>query len=233
MKRLLPSVALLTLLAFPAASMAAENERTLTARGSAVEDAAPDTAIITVAVETMAQSAKGSANENARVSENMLKALRKSLEPVDRAETFSFSVFPVYDYDKNRHEILKGFRTVHQIRVTASKPSSVGGILDAAIEAGANRVADVRFDVKDTTEACGRLIRAASERAASQAKAASSAFGTALDGLKMIVPSCARESEGPRPYAAELMRASLAPVEPGMVRLRAEIEAVYFLGNVK
>lgn len=198
-----------------------------------MEEASPDMAIITVAVETMALSAKGSANENARVSENMIKALRKSLEPVDRAETFSFSVFPVYDYDKGRHEILKGFRTVHQIRVTASKPSSVGGILDAAIEAGANRVADVRFDVKDTTEACGHLIKVAAERAASQAKAASSAFGTALDGVKSIVPSCGREAEGPRPFAAELMRATVAPIEPGMVRLRADVEAVYFLGHGK
>jgi uncharacterized protein YggE len=136
-------------------------------RGSAAEEAAPDIAIITVAVETMAPSAKGSAAENARASENMIKAVRKALEPSDSARTSSFSVFPVYDYDKGRQrEILKGFRTVHQIRVTASKPSSAGDILDRAIEAGANRVVDVRFDVKDAVEACGRLIKMAAERAA-------------------------------------------------------------------
>jgi hypothetical protein len=29
------------------------------------------------------------------------------------------------------------------------------------------------------------------------------------------------------------MKASVTPIEPGMVRLRADVEAVYFLGNGK
>lgn len=224
-------------LLFPVISFAVENERTLTVRASAFEEVLPDTAVITVAVETMALSASASAAENAAVSEKVMNAARKALGPADRVDTASFSVFPVYDYDKNRREVLRGFRTVHQIKVTTGKTSSIGEILDNAIQAGTNRVVDVRFDLKDSTTACDALIRTAAGRAASQAKAASSAFGTGLGGVKSIVPSCGKETEGPVPvrlYSADaVMKAPGTPIEPGMVRLRADIEAVYFLAGDK
>lgn len=235
MKRYLPVVIFSVVLLFPLISSASENERTLTVRASAEQDAAPDITIITVAVETMALSAKESASENAAASENVIKAVRKALGPDGRVDTSSFSVFPIYDYDKSRREVLRGFRTVNQIKVTTGKTSSTGEILDNAIQAGANRVVDVRFDVKETTTACDALIRTAAERAASQARAASNAFGAELDGAKSIVPSCGKETEGPVPvrlYAADaMMKAPGTPIEPGMIRLRADIEAVYFLSE--
>lgn len=235
MRKFLPVLALSALLAFPVLSPASENERTLTVRASSTEEAAPDIAVITVAVETMALSARESASENAAASGKVIKSVRKVLAQSDRIDTSSFSVFPVYDFDKSRREILRGFRTVNQIKVIASKPSSAGEILDNAIQAGANRVVEVRFDLKDTAAACDGLIRTAAERAASQAKAASSAFGAELDGVKSIAPSCGKEIEGPvRLYAADaMMKAAGTPIEPGMVRLRAEVEAVYFLGGGK
>lgn len=224
-------LALAALLAFPSLSPAAENERTLTVRASAVQDAAPDIVIVTVAVETMAASAKESASLNAAATGNVIKAARGSLGALGSVETSSFSVFPVYDYDKGRREILRGFRTVNQIKFTSSVPSSAGEILDAAIGAGANRVVEVRFDVKDLTPACEGLIKTAAARAASQAKAASNAFEAGLGEVKSIIPSCAREMEGPvRLYAAEMKTAG-TPIEPGAVRLRADVEAVYFLGK--
>ena len=232
MKKFLPAVMLSAVLLFPLLCSAAENERTLTVRASAIEEAAPDIAIITVAVETIALSAKESASVNAAASEKVIKAVSKALGPAGKTATSSFSVFPVYDYDKSRREVLRGFRTVHQIKVTASKPSSAGEILDAAMESGANRVVEVRFDVKDVSGPCDALVRTAAERAASQARAASNAFGAELDGVKSIVPSCGKETEGPvRLYAAEVMKAPATPIEPGMVRLRADVEAVYFLGE--
>lgn len=210
-------------------SAASENERTLTVRASAIEDAAPDAVIVVAAVETMAPSAKEAAALNAKAAEKVIKAVRSALGPNDRIETSSYSVFPVYDYDKDRREVLRGFRTVNQVRVTSSKTSGGGEILDAVIAAGANRVVEVRFELKDTDSSCASLIRAAAENAASQAGAASSAFGASLDGVKSIVPSCTREAEGPvRLYAAE-MKSGQTPIEPDMVRLRADVEAVYFL----
>jgi uncharacterized protein YggE len=229
--KILPILALAALLASPALSLADENERTLTVRASAEHAAAPDIVIITVAVETMAAGAKESASLNAAASGDVIKAATASMGAHDSVETSSFSVFPVYDYDKGRREILRGFRTVNQIKFTSSVISSAGGILDAAIKAGANRVVEVRFDVKDVTPVCEGLIKTAAVRAAAQAKAASNAFATALGEVKTIVPSCAREMEGPvRLYAAE-MKAAATPIEPGMVRLRADVEAVYFLGK--
>lgn len=234
MKRGLSLLLLSAALVFPVLSFASENDRTLTVRASASIEAAPDTAIVTLAVETMALTARESAAENARVSDTVIKSVRRALGPADEIDTAAYSVFPVYEFDKGRREILKGFRTVHQMKVSTAKASSAGGILDKAMEAGANRIVDVRFDIRDITTHCEGLIRSAAAKATAQAKAASSAFGAGLGGIKAIVPSCNKESEGPMPvrlYAAEAMRAAPdTPLEPGMVRLRADVEAVYFLG---
>lgn len=235
MKRFVLSAALASVLAFPALSNASENERTLSVRGSAVAEAAPDTAMITFAVETMAQSAKGSAAENARLSEEVFRSVRKTLRPGDKAETSSFSVTPVYDYDKGGRQTLRGFQTVHQIKATVARPSSAGELLDAAMASGANRVVDIRFDIKDISGHCEGLIKTAAERALSLARAASSAFGAPLGAVKSIVPACSKEtSVEPRFYAAEArMKSAETPVEPSMVRLRSEVEAVYFLRDGK
>lgn len=235
MKRFVLSLALASVLAFPALSNASENERTLTVRGSAVAEAVPDTAVITLAVETMAQSAKSSAAENARLSAEVFNAVRKTLRPGDKAETSSFSVTPVYDYDKGGRQTLRGFQTVHQIKATVAKPSSAGEILDAAMASGANRVVDVSFDINDISGQCEVLIKTAAERALSLAKAASSAFGAPLGVVKAIVPACSREtSVQPRFFAAEaMMKSAETPIEPGTVRLHSEVEAVYLLRDGK
>lgn len=193
-------------------------------------EAAPDMAVVTFAVETMAQTAKESAAENARVSGQVMKSVKSAIAADDEVDTSSYSVFPVYEYEKGR-QVMKGFRTAHQVKVTTAKTASIGEILDKATNAGANRVVDVRFDMKDISGHCEGLIRSAAVKAASQARAAASAFGTGLDGVKTIMPSCGRESEGPiRPYAAEFTRMKAeTQIEPGTVRLRADVEAVYFL----
>lgn len=230
MKRFLAVCAMCALFVLPQPSFAHEEERTLSVSGTAFIDAAPDAAAMTVAVETTARSARESAAGNARLSEGVMDALRSSIGPSDTVETAAYSVFPVYEYEKVRGETLKGFRTVNQVRVVTSRTSAVGAMLDAAIEAGAMRVVEVRFFLKDATAACDGLIRAAAQNAASQARAASNAFGEGLGSVKSIVPRCALDGPA-RPFAIEAMRSSAAttPIEPGTVRLRAEVDAVYYL----
>lgn len=235
MKKTLPVLLFSTLL-LSAPSHATDIERTLTVRGSATQEAVPDTAVITLAVETLELTARESAAANAKISDGVAKALKKAIGPGDEINTASYSVFPVYEFDKGRREILKGFRTAHHLKVTTSKTSATGEILDKALEAGANRVVDVRFDIKDISVACDGLIKSAAAKAASQANAAASAFGTGLDGVKTIMPFCNREAEGPiRPFGAEVMKmaADQTFIEPGTVRLRAEVEAVYILRGEK
>jgi len=235
MKKIVLSLALLVALALPVSSAAAENERTLTVRADAVIEAAPDTAVVTLAVETMGKSAKSSAAENAKVSDEVFKAVKRGLGPGDRVETSSFSVFPVYDYEKGGRQILRGFRAVHQVRATVSRPSSAGEIIDEAMAAGANRVVEAVFAIKDISAECDGLIRTAAARAKAQAVSAAAAFGAGLDGVRSIVPSCAREGEArPHSFRAEAMVTQAAtPIEPGTIRLRADVEAVYFLVDGK
>jgi len=235
MKRVVLSLALLAILACPVFSAASEIERTITVRADAAVEAAPDTAVVTLAVETTGKSAKSSAAENAKITDEVFKAVRSSAAPGDSVETSSFSVFPVYDYEKGGGQILRGFRTVHQVRVVVSRPSSAGEIIDKAMASGANRVVEARFDILDITAQCDVLIRTAAARARAQALSAAAAFGAGLDGVKSIVPSCAREGEArPRSFRVEAMvNPAATHMEPGTVRLRSDVEAVYFLVDGK
>lgn len=213
----------------PAWGYTDELERTLSVSASATTELEPDLNI-TLAVETIAPNARESAAGNARQMENVISAVRKGLDEKDRIATSSYGVFPVYEYQKDRGQALIGFRTINQTMGRPAKTKSAGDILDRAVGAGANRVEDVSFDVADTSKACEGLIRKASADAASQARVAAESFGATLNGVKSLFPTCGKETNGPvRPMAIERMKAPETPVEPGAIRVRAAIDAVYYL----
>src|SRR3989304_1556457 len=101
---MLMCIALLTL--WPLSSIAAENtcERcdhapTITVTGSAYEEHGPDTAILSLAIETASLIAGKAAEENAEKSEALIGELKKLIGPGDSVKTASYSITPVYRRD--------------------------------------------------------------------------------------------------------------------------------------
>lgn len=237
MKRLLSVVSLIlsASISFAAENENFLNERTLTVSASAQEESAPDTVKVALSIETFAKTAREAASLNSSRAEDVVKALKKTLGPADKIKTSAYSIHPVYESEGiGRKETLTGFRAVNQLNITTNKTGSTGEIIDVAVESGANRVSEVRFDLIDTAGLCERLITEASAKALSRARAAAEAFGTKLSGTKSIEPSCGADIPQPsvRLYSMEAgMKggATPTPIEPGTIRVSSGVNAVFYL----
>lgn len=209
----------------------AECCRTLSISAEATGELEPDVMNITLSVETTAATAKESAAENARKMDKVVSAVKQALGDKDRVSTSSYSLSPVYQYEKDRGQVLTGFQTANRIKVRSSRIKSAGDILDRAIEAGANVVNEVSFDSEDSSKACEVLIKKVSAEAAANARITADAFGAKLSGIESLRPSCGREVNYVRPMGVEFAKAETTPIEAEAIRVRAFVNASYILAE--
>ncbi len=176
---------------------------TVSARGEV--QVAPDRARVQLGVETQAKTAAAAANENNKKQAAILAAIRKLGVPAENIATLGYNVFPVERYDeKDRRSIIDGYRVSNIVQVVTDKLDQAGGIIDAALANGANRVAGLDFLVKDMSKAKDEALAKAVEAAKRQASAAAvAAGGQAVELLELNVNDF--EQPGPRPMAVMRM----------------------------
>ncbi len=163
---------------------------------------APDRARVQVGVETQARTAAGAAAENNRKQTAILSAIRALGIPSSAIATLNYSVMPVQRYDdKERRVILDGYRVSNIVQVETDKLEQAGGIIDAGLSNGANRVAGLDFLVKDAAKARDAALALAVESARRQADvAARAAGGQIVELLELSVNDFERPE--PRPMLA-------------------------------
>lgn len=238
MKRFLFSAAIVALLVAPAfGADASKIDRTITVSGTASIEAMPDNVILNFAVETSGLNASAAAETNAASSARVVAALKGMTAGMDSIKTGSYGLQPIYEYDNvKKKEHLTGYRAVNQVIVKTGKIKDAGGMIDAAVKNGANRVNEIRFELADFTPLCDAAINDAARRARSDAESAARAFNAKLGAVRQITPSCTTE-QSPVPHyammAAEGMRAmsSPTPVEPGAVKVYATVNAIFSIGE--
>lgn len=225
--------AALAMLAAPLTKPAAADESNgpaITVTGEASSRFAPDLAVISVAVETTAATARAAAGENAAKAARIIEALKGLVGPGGEVSTSSYSITPEYEERKIFSGIpeIIGYRATNRVTARTAAIDRAGEMIDRAVSAGANRVDRLAFILSDPEKACDELIKEASGRARSVAEATAREFGVTVAGVESIRPSC---GTGAMPVAAFSMRLAEAatPVEPGGIEVRATVEAEFSL----
>jgi uncharacterized protein len=114
----------------------------------------------------------------------------------------------------------------HHMNVTVRDINRVGSVLDSAVEAGANTINGIQFDVLDRTAATSEARRAAVANARAVAEEVAAAAGVQLGEVQTInvhgggysVPVYGRAAQD----AAESI-----PVSPGEMTISVEVSIVY------
>lgn len=232
----MPILLMLVLLLTPAVLGAQEPTRphTVTVSATGMIERAPDRAVLLVAVESFAATAQEASRENARKMEALLAALRRAGLTGDRVRTVAYSLEPEYDFStdggprrpgENR---LIGYRARNMVQVTIDDVERVGPIIDAAIAAGADRVAGLSFQLRDPEAARQDAIRQAIGKARAEAEAIAAAIGRPLGPALSVVTN---GYGPPRPmYAARADMMTTTPIEPGTLEISASVTVVYGLG---
>jgi len=202
---------------------------TATVGASATVEAAPDLAVVRVAVEATADSAEAARAAVAEDAERMRAALRESGIPDANVSTEAFDIHPQYDHRGDERELV-GYRGVHAYRVETS-PDRAGGVIDTAVGNGATSVPGVSFTLSDGArqELREAALAAAVENARTDAETVAAATGTTLDEVRTVSTSN-DGGDGPGPvYETGGDAGGSTTVEPDTVSVSASVTVVYEL----
>ena len=151
---------------------AAEQQNAITVSGDASVEVEPDKADIYVKIETFSESAQDAKDQNARLSDDVRKALKKQGIKDNDMETTTFYLTPKYKYDGSTGEsTLQGYTLTNVIRVTTEDVDNAGKLIDTAVDAGANGIDRVSFGLTKETEkeVSGQALTKAAEVAEGKA----------------------------------------------------------------
>ena len=122
------------------------HNKTMTLTGHGQVALAPDTAIIRLGVETRGENLSQIQGENARISQSIIQVLQRM--GVTDIKTFQYSIDRVFDYEDGR-QIDRGFSVRNILEIRTNNLEAVGPIIDASVNAGANIVDLISFDISN------------------------------------------------------------------------------------
>ena len=191
--------------------------------GEAQVTSQPDRAQIDLGVVTQANSSQAAAEQNARKLETTLSRLRQVLGTGADIKTISYTIQPNYRYPKEGGEpAITGYTATNIVRVTLDDLTRVGSVIDASTQAGANRIQNLQFMLRNESGVQARALREAATKARGKAETLASALG-----LKIIrILSLVETSPGVVPVRdMAFARAEVAstPIEPGTIEVRATV----------
>lgn len=165
-----------------------EIPRTISVRGHGEVAATPDIAHAAVGVRTVAETARAALSDNSATMTAILQALRNAGIADRDVQTIGLSLNPrwapkVQD-DGTRTQALIGYEASNQLRVTCRDLSRLGELLDVLVEAGANDMHGIAFDIDDKArlieEARALAVRDGRARAGLLAREAGVKLGRVL-----------------------------------------------------
>jgi len=208
--------------------------QTITVEGEGTANIEPDTAEATIGVQIIDPSLSEATNAAQQRMEAVLAALQAQGIAQEDIQTTNFNIFverpfepppqPQDQPDQAATEELI-YHVNNDVRVIIRDLDNVGAILNAAIEAGANNIYGVNFTISDDSEARAQARQEAIDNAAAQAQDLASLAGVQLGQVVRISEII---SGGGQPLPA--LRADIggaAPIEPGQLEVRVQLEVVY------
>jgi uncharacterized protein len=193
------------------------------ASATASVSVAPDQARIQIGVVSQAPTASAAAAQNATLLQSVLDKLKAAAGPKAEVKTLSYSLNPNYDFSRGTHT-LKGYIANNLVRVTTDDLSSVGSIIDAATQSGANEVPSLEFTLKDQSQARTQALRKAALQAHEEAGAMANALGLKL-GKVIYLDAGGGQPPMPRVFAAaQTVAVAATPIEqPQAIEVQATV----------
>ncbi len=223
------------LVATAAGAVASEHDskaRTISVVGTGEVSATPDLALLSVAVETTGRTAEEATRTNAQKSTQVLEAIRQRLGEDDSVKTTRYTLQPQYAARKpgsSGPPEITGYIAGNGVLAECHDISRVGNLLDAAFDAGANRVSRLNFVVEDRNPHVRAALAVAGAEARAQAESIAAALGV---GLGEVLTASTSAPQRPVPQfdrGVTMMRAEAAstPVEPGEIKVTATLYVTY------
>ncbi len=209
----------------------------ISVQGSSEFDVAPDLAKVRFRIETQSLTAQDAQLRNREIGASVKSALLQAGVRENEIETVDYRIEKVQEWDAKFEKMVdKGYRTSNAFVVTTKDLQKVGPLLDVGVQAGANNVESISFELSDSkqkevkTEALRKATVNAREKADALADGAGVRLGkvTSLSESSYYVAPMARYDM--MAMKAEMGGAPSTEVSPQSVHVSAQVSVSYEIG---
>ena len=198
--------------------------------GDSIVQAQPDTAIVTISVVTQNRSAIQAQQQNATLTEAVVRALKAAAGTGAEVKTSGYSLQPQRVYKENQPPTIIGYEARNSVTVTLSELNKLGSVIDAAAQAGSNDVSGIAFTLRQDRQARDRALSEATREAVSKARVIAQALG----GRVVRIVEVQEEGFQQRPpvpiYKAEFgmaqRDAASTPIEVGSLDISSRVQII-------
>jgi len=212
--------------------------QTITVVGQGAVSVSPDIARVTVGVETSAESVGEAVADNTTQMEAILAALEEIGIAEKDIQTTNFSIY----FDRYPEPLLRAstsaesqvapqYRVSNMVSVTIRDLENVSEVLDGVIEAGANNIWGVSFELDDTAaaqaDARSDAVADGLARAEALAELSELELGPVVSLSEVIGTSVVPMSLG----VERAMGGGGGPISPGEVEISYQVQVTYFIAR--
>lgn len=213
-------------------AQAEDSRRSITTTGNGVVIAQNNRAVMYLAVETMSPNAKQAAQDNANIMTKVKHAVIGAGAAPDKIETDNYTMYPVYEYDKGKVKSRK-YEVNNRMKVVVEDLTKAGTVMDAAISAGANRIENIMFTVRNPGKYKDDALREAAQDARRKADIIAASLGKTVTNIISVTDNSVRVS--PRNYMMnarmaggnDMAESATTPVEGGDAKVESSVTVVF------
>ena len=216
----------------PERGMAAAGVPTVSVSGHGSVNVPPDTASVNIGVDVIKPTLDEAQEQATTQAAAVIEALKAAGIADEDIQTEYYSVNIMRDYSENADPtLITGFEIINQLRVTVRDTDTLGEILDAAVNAGANSIYGVTFYVDDQTAAQSEARAEAVEDARTKAEELAAAAEMTLGPVIAI-------AEGTTPFidpnfgmgrGGGMAAEAAVPIETGSTTVAVDVTMTFEL----
>lgn len=209
--------------------------RSITVVGEGKVSISPDIARAQIGVEVMMASVKEASDANKELLDAVLAALQaQGIEEQD-IQTSGFSVYAErFGPDGPLPADQTNYRVSNNVSVTVRDLATLGDVLDAAIEAGANNIYGVEFSLDDPStiesEARASAVEDARAKAEELAELTGATIGDVVS-VSEVIGNAGGYYSSNFAEASRGMGGGSTPISPGQLELIMQLQVTYAIGE--
>ncbi len=197
--------------------------------GEASEDAKPDVATVSLAIDVEKPTAAEASIENARRAEAVIAGLTAAGIAAKDIATVGLSLYPVWN-GQGQTRSVSGYEAINRLAVRVQPLDKAGALIAQAVQNGAE-YQGLSFDVSDREAREDALRGKAVENAAHRAELYARGAAMKLGPLQAIRADAAQPAYRPLMELARVGSGAPTPtpIEPGLITLTETVSASWAL----
>jgi len=204
--------------------------RTVQVTGSGELQVEPDTARIRLGVQTEADTAQAALNQNSTKMRTLINVLEKADVPSDDIQTQTVRLSPRYNRnDSNNTSTLVGFTASNIVEVRTQNLEDLGTLLDQSVEAGANTIENVSFEVSNSETLADQVRETAVQNARHKAEELANLTNATLGQVLKIQETSITPIPVNQQLEAPVQQTMVVPISPGSQSVRVNVQITWVL----